>query len=153
MKRYIPLILIYCAALLQSACTVGSRAGFSETDNAQFNADQATRISSLADMQLYRVNAQAGITNYVVVSKGRARSGEFIVVTHFSSDAAIQRVEIGSYPYTHGRRIKSSKFLNQFTDWDTTSEIDAITTATNSSKAATDAVRKSKEMLTGYLRR
>ena len=93
---------------------------------------------------------------YALRLRAESRSGYFTALVMLYSSFTIKKVEVEKYIGERGGEIRRGKFLNQFHDKRSGEglhigeDIDAVTGATISSKAFTEAVRKSVRWLASY---
>ena len=90
--------------------------------------------------------------------RGRSRSGSFTALLALDADCTIRHAEVERYLGERGGEIRRESFENQFEDkapgaaLRVGEDIDAVTGATISSRAMTDAVRQSIRWLHTYAR-
>ncbi|MDA3923934.1 MAG: FMN-binding protein [Kiritimatiellae bacterium] len=152
MKDLIKVLPVLCAVVFWSSCTGGQSAAVAEKVQAQITGScQIIELLKTERIQIFELRYKAGQMDYAVVNKARSKSGVFTVMTHFSSELSIIKVEILRYPHSRGRMVTRPTFLKQFIKWDTCTKIDAVTGATSSSDATTTAVKKAQQALRQHL--
>ena len=100
-----------------------------------------------SEEQLYLLQGPEGALGYLVKMRVRARSGPFPLEVTLDRDFKVKRLEIPSYPWARGREVQQTNFRRQFVDKGPASpirlgvDVDAVTGATLSSRAAATGVR------------
>ena len=98
-------------------------------------------------------DSAGGLLGYTVQMQVRSRSGPFTILVVTGGDLCVKQVAVLEYRAQRGRGVRLPKFTRQFAGKCPQdpirlgADIDAATGATLSSRAMTDGVRKSLEIL------